>query len=387
MARAVALFSGGLDSSLAILTILKQGIEVKALKFLTPFDCDICHIRLHLYVSPSPTPPIKGGDNAPQPPLNLRGGEGGVMFPSPLAGEGKGEGYHIFSVAERFGFEVKLIDLSDKFIKIVKNPKFGYGKNMNPCIDCRILMLKEAKAVMNMIRADFIITGEVLSQRPMSQRRDTFNLIDREAGVTGYVLRPLSAKLLKITFPESKGIINREMLYGLSGRLRKPQMALAEELGLTDYPAPAGGCLLTEPNYAHRLKDLLTYNPAPSMRDIDLLRIGRHFRLSPSCKITVGRNKDENETIASLSVNGDYLLKIDGYGSPTTLVTGEITDEAISVAASLCARYSDAKNLFEAEAIVINWDNTFRLRISPAGSEIVEALRIEKLKNEKIAKA
>lgn len=343
MAKAVALFSSGLDSTLAILAILKQGIEVEAIIFLTNFNCDV---------------------------------SGRYLCSKDL-----------FSVAERFGFEVKLCYLSDKFIEIVKNPKFGYGKNMNPCIDCRILMLKEAKAVMNMIGADFIITGEVLGQRPMSQRRDSFYLIDREAGVIDYVLRPLSAKLLKITSPEAKGIINREMLYGFSGRSRKPQMALAEELGLTDYPAPAGGCLLTEPNYAHRLKDLLTYNHAPSMRDIDLLRIGRHFRFSPSCKIIVGRNKDENETIVSLSVNGDYLLKIDGYGSPTTLVTGEITDEALKAAASICARYSDAKNLSEVEAIVINRDDTFRLRVSPAGSEIVEALRIEKLKNEKIAKA
>jgi tRNA U34 2-thiouridine synthase MnmA/TrmU len=343
MAKAVALFSKGLDSTLAILTILKQGIEVKAIKFLTNFNCDVSD----RYLCPK----------------------------------------DLFSVAERFGFEVKLCYLSDKFIDIVKNPKFGYGKNMNPCIDCKILMLKEAKAVMNMIGADFIITGEVLGQRPMSQRRDSFYLIDREAGVIDYVLRPLSARLLKITSPEAKGIINREMLYGFSGRSRKPQMAIAEELGLTDYPAPAGGCLLTEPNYAYRLKDLLTYNPAPRIRDFNLLKMGRHFRFSPLCKIIVGRNKDENETIGSLSGDSDYLLKVDGYGSPITLVIGEITDEALKVAASICARYSDAKNLSEVEAIIINRDNTFRLRVSPAGSEIVETLRIEKLKNEKIAKA
>jgi tRNA-specific 2-thiouridylase len=332
MAKAIALFSGGIDSTLAILTMLKQGVKVEAIIFRTPFGC---------------------------------------VDDRSLSSNDR------FSVAEKFGFEVRPCNLSDKFIEIVKNPEFGYGRNMNPCVDCRILMLKEARVVMDTTGADFIITGEVIGQRPMSQRRDTFNLIDREAGVTDYVLRPLSAKLLKVTVPESKGIIRREMLYGFSGRSRKPQIALAEEFGLTDYPSPAGGCLLTEPNYAHRLKDLLTYNPAPGFRDVDLLRIGRHFRFSPSCKIIVGRNKIENEAIESLSVNGDYLIKVDGCGSPITLVSGEITDDAIKVAASICARYSDAKDLYEVETIVINGDNTFRLSVSPAGNEIIEALRIE----------
>jgi len=357
MARAVALFSGGLDSLLAILIVLKHGIEVKALKFITQFGCE------------SPT-----------------------------------SSKNISLVADKLGFEIKLIDLSDRFIEIVKSPKFGYGKNMNPCLDCKILMLKEAKMFMNTIGADFIATGEVLGQRPMSQRRDVLNLIDREAGVKGYVLRPLSAKLLKVTIPEAEGIVKKEMLYGFNGRSRKSQIGLAKEYGLTDYPTPAGGCLLTEPNYVHRLKDLLMYNPAPEMRDINLLRVGRHFRFSPLCKIIVGRDKVENDAISSLSGNGDCLLKVEGYGSPITLVTGEITDEAISVAASLCARYSDAKHLSEVEAIVIKdrnalcvmrnelkdknasrvthhglriTDYEFRIKVSPASNEIIEALRIE----------
>jgi tRNA-specific 2-thiouridylase len=353
MARAVALFSGGLDSTLAILTILKQGIEVKAIKFLTPFDIVISQIP-------------------PYPPF-LKGGGGGIInFHHSLCLSNKE-----MNVAQRFGFDIEICHLADKFIEIVKNPKFGYGKNMNPCIDCRILMLKEAKAVMNMIGADFIITGEVLGQRPMSQRRDSFYLIDREAGVIDYVLRPLSAKLLKITFPEAKGIINREMLYGFSGRSRKPQMALAEELGLTDYPAPAGGCLLTEPNYAHRLKDLLTYNSAPGIRDINLLKIGRHFRFSPSCKIIVGRNKGENDIIGFLIMNGDCLLKVESHGSPTTFVTGDITDEAIKVAASLCARYSDAKNLSFVDVSVYKNGRTFNMQVSPADESLLENYRIE----------
>jgi tRNA U34 2-thiouridine synthase MnmA/TrmU len=332
MARAVALFSGGLDSTLSILVILKQNIEVKALNFITPFE-----------------------------------------HPFPLK--------KLLFIAEKFGFEIKLIDLSEKFIDIVKKPKFGYGKNMNPCIDCRILMLKEAKVFMDEIMADFIISGEVLGQRPMSQRKDILYCIDKEAGLKDYVLRPLSAKLLKVTVPEVKGIVNRDMLFDFRGRSRKPQMRLAKEFGLTEYPAPAGGCLLTEPNYAYRLKDLLTYNPDPNLEEIRLLRIGRHFRFSPSCKIIIGRDKDENEKIMSLLDHG-CLLKIEGYGSPTALVFGDITDEAIRVAASLCARYSDAKNLSEVEVSVIKEDERFVLKVTPANNEMIENLRIE-LKSER----
>ncbi|MEW6001462.1 MAG: hypothetical protein AB1638_02275 [Nitrospirota bacterium] len=329
--KAIALFSGGLDSTLAVLTILKQGIEVKAITFLTPFGCsepETLHAR------------------------------------------------HKF-LGESFGFEVRFYNIKDRFMDIVKNPGFGYGKNMNPCIDCKILMLREAGVLMDEIGADFIITGEVLGQRPMSQRKDVLQLIDREAEVVDYVLRPLSAKLMKITIPEVKGMVNRDRLYDFSGRSRKPQMALAKGLGFTDYPTPAGGCLLTEPNYAHRLKDLLTCTPDPGFEDLSLLKIGRHFRFSPFCKIIIGRNRSENEKIVSLSRDDDCLVRVEGYGSPITLVKGEITAEAINAAASLCARYSDAKNLSEVAVEVIKGDSIFRYTVSPATNEIIEDLRIE----------
>lgn len=333
--RAIALLSGGLDSTLAILTVLKQGIEVKAIKFQTPFDCDASSLNDSL------------------------------------------------SVGRRFGFDTDICTPGEKFLTIVKNPPHGYGKNMNPCIDCRILMLKEAKLRMGMTGAEFIVTGEVLGQRPMSQRKDMLYYIDKEAGVAGRVLRPLSAKFLKITSPEAEGIIDRERLYGFSGRSRKPQMALAREFGLDDYPAPAGGCLLTEPNYAHRLKDLLTFTPSPSARDIELLRIGRHFRLSPVCKVIVGRDEAENDAIESLSAEKDSLLRVEGFGSPVTLVTGTLTDEALKIAASLCARYSDAKGIAETEVTVRQANDTFKIMVSPAGSKTIEAIRIEKTKKNK----
>ncbi len=333
MPKAIALYSGGLDSTLAILVAMRQGIEVTAITFLTHFGCDISDKS-----SCSKNP---------------------------------------FAASEKFGFEVKLCHLADKFIEIVKNPKFGHGKNMNPCIDCRILMLKEAKELMAMRGADFIITGEVLGQRPMSQRRDTFPRIDREAGLGGYVLRPLSARLLKPTIPEQSGIVDRERLCNFHGRSRKPQMALAKELGLTEYPAPAGGCLLTDPLYSYRLKEFLKYNPSPSVKDINLLRVGRHFRISDNCKIIVGRDENENNTIEALAENSDYLLRVDGFGSPLTIISGNISDKAIEPAASICARYSDAKRLPEVDVTVSGNGLNYAIKASPATDVVLNTFRIQ----------
>lgn len=334
MAKAIALYSGGLDSTLAILVMLRQGIKVTAITFLNHFGCN-----------------ISDRSSCSRDP---------------------------FSASQKFGFEVRLSHLSEKFLEIVKNPKHGYGKNMNPCIDCRILMLREAKELMEIMRADFLITGEVLGQRPMSQRKSLFPMIDKEAGVKGCVLRPLSAKLLDITIPEQKGIVNRDLLYDFHGRSRKPQMALASEFGLTDYPAPAGGCLLTEPNYAFRLRELLSYKQNPDFKDINLLRVGRHFRFSPECKIIVGRDQKENEKLLSLADMEDYVLTVEGYGSPITLVTGIITNEALTIAASLCARYSDAKYLSHVDVIASTKDIRQWLTIKPAINDIIEKYMIER---------
>ncbi len=332
--KAVALYSGGLDSTLAILTVLRQGIDVKAVIFMNHFGCDI----------------------------NDRSSCSRNPFPA----------------AEKFGFEVKLCHLSGKFIEIVKNPKFGHGKNMNPCMDCRILMLREAREFMEMIGAEFIITGEVLGQRPMSQRRDALDIIDRETGLRGKVLRPLSAKVLRPTTAEERGVVNRELLYGFSGRSRKPQMALAAEFGLTDYPAPAGGCLLTEPNYSHRLKELLDHDPDPSISDLQLLRIGRHFRLSVECKLIVGRDKEENENLLSLCGGKGIFLRVPGYGSPITVVRGAVDEQGIVTAAMICARYSDAKDLKSVAVSVTRDGEESIVKVQPAGSGLVEECKIEK---------
>jgi len=332
MSKAIALYSGGLDSTLAILTAMRQGIEVTAVTFLNHFGCD-----------------ISDRSSCSKDP---------------------------FSAALKFGFEVKLCHLADKFIEIVKNPKYGHGKNMNPCVDCRILMLKEAKHLMTMQGADFIITGEVLGQRPMSQRRDSFPVIDREAGLKGYVLRPLSAKLLNSTIAEQSGLVDREQLLSFGGRSRKPQMALAAEFGLTEYPAPAGGCLLTDPIYSFRLRELLDHDPSPELKDISLLRFGRHFRCSNQCKIIVGRNERENDMLQSFAGSEDPVLWVEGHGSPITLLRGRLKESDLKTAAALCARYCSGRNLPSLVVTVQVNGMSYEIETSPAAEDLMEELRI-----------
>jgi tRNA U34 2-thiouridine synthase MnmA/TrmU len=342
MARAVALLSGGLDSTLAVLLLRRQGIEVTALTCLMHFGCDM---------SDSSSCSTDASTNA-----------------------------------ARYGFEVKLVHLADEFTAIVKNPTYGYGRNMNPCIDCRILMLREARRFMDMTGADFVATGEVLGQRPMSQRKETFPLIDREAGLEGLVVRPLSARLLKPTIPELKGLVDRERLCNFSGRSRKPQMVLAEEFGLTDYPNPAGGCLLTDPNYSYRLRELLEHDPDPALKELHLLRVGRHFRLPGGLKAVVGRDEKENLQIRAYAEERDVLLDVVGHGSPLVTIGADADTEALVQAASLCARYSDAKHLPMVSVAVLRNAERFQFEVPPAGRETVESLRIQNPRKDRTAK-
>lgn len=332
--KAIALYSGGLDSTLAILVMQKQGVEVTAITFMNHFGCD-----------------ISDKSSCSRDP---------------------------FAASIKFGFKVKLSHLSDKFLEIVKNPKYGHGKNMNPCLDCRVLMLKEAKVFMEMINADFLITGEVVGQRPMSQRRDCFPMIDKAADVKGLVVRPLCGKILPSTIAENSGLIKKELMYDFNGRNRKPQMALANELGLTEYPAPAGGCLLTDPNYSYKLKDLLEHNKDPEYKDINFLKLGRQFRFSDDCKIFVGRHKEENETIMAFADPSDCMMRVEGFGSPTVVLLGNVTDKATQLAASICARYSDAKKLPEVQVTVTNGNKNYYINVKPVDDMILDEYRIEK---------
>lgn len=326
--HAIALFSGGLDSALAILLILRQNIEVTALTFLTNFGCDI-------------TDKSSCGSD-----------------PYPMA--------------EKFGFNVKLVHLGEKFIDIVKSPKYGYGKNMNPCIDCRVLMLREAKEFMKLIGADFIITGEVVGQRPMSQMRNTLRMIEKASNLDGFLVRPLSAKLLPDTIPEKKGLLDRNLLENISGRSRKRQMELAREFGLEDYPSPAAGCLLTDIGYSNRLRDLLAHSDNIDFNDLDLLRVGRHFRLDSKTKLIIGRHEEDNNKIEQYAKQGQTLLEALGTGSPVAILIGPENRDLLEKAASITARYSDSKHLSEVEVTCINATDGRKINIRPCMPEEAE---------------
>lgn len=288
--RALGLFSGGLDSMLAATVLRRQGLEVVGLVFVTPFF---------------------GADRARESAAHLG-----------------------LTLLER--------DLTEAYLPLLREPPHGFGRYHNPCIDCHLLMLKEAGALMESQGFHFLFTGEVLGQRPMSQHRGALTIIARESGYQDLILRPLSAKLLPPTRPELLGWVNREELLDLSGRGRKRQMELAARFGLDRYPSPAGGCLLTDPGYAARLQELLSFTREPSRRDLELLKWGRHFRLPGGPKAVVGRTHRENEAISRLILPGDLFLKVEGYPGPLVLVPEGAGLGGGPEAALLAAAYSDA---------------------------------------------
>jgi tRNA-specific 2-thiouridylase len=304
--RAIVLLSGGLDSTLAAKMMMEQGIELEALNFLTIF-CTC----------------TKREDTC-------------------LASQ---------KAVETLGIPLKVLNISEEYLDVVKHPKHGYGSNMNPCIDCRIFMLKKAKVYMEGSGASFIVTGEVLGERPMSQRRDAIRLIEKEAGLEGFILRPLSAKLLPASIPEKEGWVDREKLLSIQGRSRKPQIQLAEHFGIRDYPCPAGGCLLTDPGFARRMKDLILNHPNFSLNDVHLLKIGRHFRFSPKTKLVVGRNEEENQKIQTFAQEEDILLRLSRFPGPLSLLRGEVNGASIEKAAALTVRYSKARDLEKGEVL------------------------------------
>jgi tRNA U34 2-thiouridine synthase MnmA/TrmU len=233
------------------------------------------------------------------------------------------------------------IDVSGEFLEIVRKPKHGYGSNMNPCIDCRILLFKKAKEIMEKVGASFVITGEVLGQRPMSQKLHTMRVIEKEAGLEGLVLRPLSAKVLEPTIPEEEGWIARDKLLAVSGRGRREQIDLAGKLGINDYPCPSGGCLLTDPEFSKRLKDLMKYGEF-NLENTRLLKIGRHFRLNDTAKLVVGRNEKENEQLLNLARENDYLfMPTDELAGPASLGRGTFSDALIELSCGITCRYCD----------------------------------------------
>jgi tRNA-uridine 2-sulfurtransferase len=331
--KAIALLSGGLDSTLAAKVVLDLGIELEALNFLTVF-CT-CTNR------------------------------GETCLASQKA-------------VSALGIPLKVLNVSEEYLHVVKNPKHGYGSNMNPCIDCRIFMMKKAKAYMEEIGASFIVTGEVLGERPMSQRRDSMRLIEKEAGLDGLIVRPLSAKLLPASVPEKEGWVDREKLLKIQGRSRKPQIQLADHFGIRDYPCPAGGCLLTDPGFAKRIRDLIQHHSDFTLNDVHLLKMGRHFRLSPRLKLVVGRNEEENQKIQTFSEEGDILLKLFRFPGPLSLLRGEAGEREIEQASAITARYSKAKDLKKVEVICkkAKEDGDRSLSVSPLSEKEIEELMI-----------
>jgi tRNA-specific 2-thiouridylase len=288
--KALSLFSGGLDSILSVKIIQEQGINVTGIFFETSF------------------------------------------FSSEKATQS----------AHYIELPLRVIDITDRFLPIVVSPRHGYGKGLNPCIDCHKLMYKIVGEMLKEEGADFIISGEVLGQRPMSQNLRSLTLISHDSGFKDLILRPLSAHRLPETLPEKKGWVMRKKLLGLSGRSRKPQIELAKTFGIKEYPAPAGGCLLTDGAFSRRLKDLLSCNPKFLLRDIELCKWGRHFRINEEVKIIVGRDQKDNRMITSLLKAGDTVLTVESFPGPTVLATGELSSEEIQLAASITVSYSDA---------------------------------------------
>ena len=294
--KAISLLSGGLDSILATKLMLEQGIDIEALNFKTVF-CTCTE-------------------------------KGRTCLASK-------------SAADNLGIKLKVFEVSGEFFEIVKNPKYGYGRNINPCLDCRIFIFKKAAEYMKENGASFIITGEVLGERPMSQRREAMNIIERDSGLKGLILRPLSAKLFEPTIAEQKGWVDRDKLLSIEGRSRKPQIQLAKDFGINDYPCPAGGCLLTDSGFAARMRDLIKHKPEFSVNDAQLLKVGRHFRFTPQTKLIVGRNEQENDKLLNLTKDGDicfYPLQIPG---PTGIGRGVFDKEHLLKSCRIIARYSD----------------------------------------------
>lgn len=302
--KAVALISGGLDSTLAIYLVKRQGIDVTAIHF-TSFFC-------------------VGEPEADDSPVRI--------------------------TARQLDVPLVFIPRGKDFIQILRDPQYGFGKNANPCIDCRIYSLVKAREFMEQIGASFLVTGEVAGQRPMSQRRHTLRLIEKKAECEGIVLRPLSAKILPVTGPEEAGVVDRNLLLDVAGRGRKVQLSLARQFNLTGYSAPAGGCLLTDKNFSRRVRDLLGDSDIVSPEDLEALRIGRHFRIRPGLKVIVGRDESENNRLESLA-SGKMLFAPVDFPGPVVLALGRPDSEEKALIGSLIRRYAKPTNRGDAVSV------------------------------------
>jgi len=299
--------SGGLDSILAAKVMLEQGIELEAVNFQTIF-CT-CTAKNACCTAAK-------------------------------------------SAADQLNIPLKVFNVSEEYLEVIKHPQHGYGSNMNPCIDCRIFMLKKAAQYMKEQGVSFIVTGEVLGERPMSQRKDAMRLIEREAGLTGYIVRPLSAQLMEPTIPEQQGLVDRTKLLAIHGRSRKPQIALAKQYNINDYPCPAGGCLLTDPNFARRLRDLMKYDPDFNLSNVKLLKWGRHLRLSDKAKLVIGRDDADNMRVMAMVEDSDITIDSQVVSGPFALIRGHAQPDEIERALGITAGYTKGKHLPKVSLVV-----------------------------------
>ena len=324
MSKALGLTSGGLDSSLAAMALMRQGIEVTGIAFATPFfNADKAKVA-----------------------------------------------------AETIGHPLIIEDISDIHLSMVKKPKYGYGRNMNPCIDCHAMMFRLAGERMEKDGFDFLFSGEVLGQRPMSQNANALKSVAKLSGFPDKVLRPLSAKLLSITPMEETGLVDRAQLLDLQGRSRKPQQALAKEWGLHNYPASGGGCLLTEEGFSNQLRDLFNHDQKATVADVELLKIGRQFRLSATAKLILGRHRADNEALQQQFKPEQMRLRCQNFSGPLGLMCGKPTQQELETAAAIVASYGKGKAEAKVDVLCISTGNECVLRVTPMPRELSRALLI-----------
>lgn len=322
--RALALVSGGLDSQLAVCLMRELGVDVH-----------------------------------------------GVVFESPFFDSAAGR-----AAASALGIHLKVVNFTTDILALLSNPPNGFGQNLNPCTDCHAAMLRRAAQMMHDLGYNFIITGEVLGQRPKSQNYEALNKVAELSGADGYLVRPLSAKLLPPTEPELRGWIKREDLLDIQGRTRKRQIQLAEKYGLCDYPTPAGGCRLTEPNFCRRLQDLIDHEGFNGERSLHLLRFGRHFRLGPTVKVIVGRDESDNVWLEGNAELYDLVLKIEGIPGPTGVLPITARDDEVMQAARICARYCDAAPGFPVKVRISSPRGRRYIEVTAEDPENVRAMMV-----------
>jgi tRNA U34 2-thiouridine synthase MnmA/TrmU len=317
MVRALGIFSGGLDSILAALLLRRQGIEVCGVTFVTPFF---------------------GADKA-------------------------------LKSAAAAAIPLQVRNIAEVHLEMLKHPRYGYGRNLNPCIDCHALMFRLAGARLAEQGFDFLFSGEVLAQRPMSQNSNALKAVAKASTVADRILRPLSARLLPVTAMEEQGLVDREQLLDIQGRSRRRQEELARQWGVAEYPAPGGGCLLTEKSFVNRLRELLASTPEATVTDVELLKLGRRFRLSSAVWLTVGRNQERNEAIRLLARPDHWLLQAREFAGPLGLVSGPAGEEDLLMAAAVVAGYGKGRQCGRVSVAVCRGEESRTLEVTPFSAE------------------